>query len=101
MQGMDLRVIPFYSAWPDAWWAEGKLVRHLGPDLVLRAVHRAADCGLLPLGHTGAAASAPGCAAVLKLHDAVCTGWGTELEFPELAVASEATMRDRVGGISR
>ncbi len=43
----------------------------------------------------------PGCGAVLKLHDAVCTGCGAELEFPELAVASEATMRDRVSGIAR
>ncbi len=35
----------------------------------------------------------PGCGRVLKLHDAVCTGCGEELEFPEVAIASEAAMR--------
>jgi hypothetical protein len=38
----------------------------------------------------------PGCGRVLKLYDAVCTNCGTELEFPETAIASEAAMRDRV-----
>jgi hypothetical protein len=37
----------------------------------------------------------PGCGRVLKLHDAVCMSCGEELEFPEVAVASEATMRSR------
>ncbi|MGI8903972.1 MAG: hypothetical protein ACR2IP_10020 [Solirubrobacteraceae bacterium] len=37
----------------------------------------------------------PGCGRVLKLHDALCTRCGTELEFPEVAFASEATMRSR------
>lgn len=32
----------------------------------------------------------PGCGRVLKLHDALCTRCGTELEFPEVAIASEA-----------
>jgi hypothetical protein len=36
----------------------------------------------------------PGCGRVVKLHDALCTNCGTELEFPEVAIASEATMRD-------
>ncbi|MGB0095339.1 MAG: hypothetical protein WBP81_22720 [Solirubrobacteraceae bacterium] len=35
----------------------------------------------------------PGCGRVRKLHDAVCTGCGEELEFPEVAIASEARMR--------
>ena len=35
----------------------------------------------------------PGCGKVLKLHDAVCVRCGEELEFPELAIASEATIR--------
>jgi hypothetical protein len=35
----------------------------------------------------------PGCGRVLKLHDAVCTNCGTELEFPDVAIASEASMR--------
>ena len=37
----------------------------------------------------------PGCGKVVKLHDAICTSCGTELEFPEVAIASEASMRDR------
>jgi hypothetical protein len=32
----------------------------------------------------------PGCGRVVKLHDALCTRCGTELEFPETAIASEA-----------
>lgn len=32
----------------------------------------------------------PGCGKVVKLHDALCTSCGTELEFPETAIASEA-----------
>ena len=35
----------------------------------------------------------PGCGRVLKLHDAVCTSCGEELEFPEVAIASEVAMR--------
>jgi hypothetical protein len=38
----------------------------------------------------------PGCGRVLKVHDAVCTRCGTELEFPETAIASEDAMRRRV-----
>jgi hypothetical protein len=37
----------------------------------------------------------PGCGQVLKLHDAVCMRCGEELEFPDVAVASEAAMRQR------
>jgi hypothetical protein len=37
----------------------------------------------------------PGCGRVVKLHDAICTRCGTELEFPETAIASEAAMRKR------
>jgi hypothetical protein len=37
----------------------------------------------------------PGCGRVLKLHDAVCMGCGRELEFPNVAIASEAAMRGR------
>jgi hypothetical protein len=32
----------------------------------------------------------PGCGKVVKLHDAICTRCATELEFPEVAIASEA-----------
>jgi hypothetical protein len=37
----------------------------------------------------------PGCGRVVKLHDALCTRCGTELEFPQVAIVSEATMRER------
>jgi hypothetical protein len=37
----------------------------------------------------------PGCGRVVKLHDALCTRCGTELDFPETAIASEAAMRRR------
>jgi hypothetical protein len=37
----------------------------------------------------------PSCGRVVKLHDALCMGCGEELEFPEVAIASEARMRER------
>ena len=37
----------------------------------------------------------PGCGRILKLHDALCTNCGTELSFPEQAIASQAQMRRR------
>jgi hypothetical protein len=37
----------------------------------------------------------PGCGRVVKLHDALCTRCGTELEFPDVAIAPEAAMRTR------
>jgi hypothetical protein len=37
----------------------------------------------------------PGCGRVVKLHDAVCMRCGTELEFPDVAIASEAAVKDR------
>lgn len=37
----------------------------------------------------------PGCGRVVKLHDALCTRCGTELDFPETAIASEADIADR------
>ena len=37
----------------------------------------------------------PECGKVVKLHDAVCTRCGTELEFPDVAIASEASLRRR------
>ncbi len=33
------------------------------------------------------------CGRVVKLHDAVCMSCGAELEFPDVALASEAAMR--------
>ena len=38
----------------------------------------------------------PGCGRIVKLHDALCTRCGAELEFPEVALASEAAVRERV-----
>lgn len=32
----------------------------------------------------------PGCGKVVKLHDAICTSCGTELDFPEVAIAPES-----------
>ena len=37
----------------------------------------------------------PTCGRVGKLYDAVCMRCGTELEFPDVAIASEARMRRR------
>ncbi len=37
----------------------------------------------------------PGCGRVVKLHDAVCVRCGEELEFPEVAIASEMQVRQR------
>jgi hypothetical protein len=37
----------------------------------------------------------PGCGKVVKLHDALCTRCGTELEFPEIAVAPESAAYGR------
>jgi hypothetical protein len=37
----------------------------------------------------------PECGRVLKIYDALCTRCGTELEFPETAIAPEAAIRRR------
>jgi hypothetical protein len=37
----------------------------------------------------------PQCGRVVKLHDAVCMRCGHELEFPDVAPASEAAVRQR------
>jgi predicted amidophosphoribosyltransferase len=37
----------------------------------------------------------PSCHKVLKLHDAVCMSCGEELDFPEVALASERATRFR------
>jgi hypothetical protein len=38
----------------------------------------------------------PGCGKIVKLHDALCTRCGTELEFPEVAILSEAAVREQI-----
>jgi hypothetical protein len=40
----------------------------------------------------------PGCGKVLKLHDTLCTSCGTDLDFPEVAISSEAATRRRAAG---
>jgi hypothetical protein len=37
----------------------------------------------------------PGCGRIVKLHDALCTRCGTELEFPEVAIAPESAVARR------
>jgi hypothetical protein len=37
----------------------------------------------------------PTCGTVVKLHDAICLRCGAELEFPSVAIASEAATRGR------
>ena len=37
----------------------------------------------------------PTCGRVTKIYDAICTRCGTEFEFPEQPLASEAAVRDR------
>jgi hypothetical protein len=37
----------------------------------------------------------PGCGKVVKLHDALCTRCGTELEFPDVAIAPESVVAGR------
>ncbi len=43
----------------------------------------------------------PGCGRVVKLHDALCVRCGTELEFPETAIASEAAVREHAATSER
>jgi hypothetical protein len=38
----------------------------------------------------------PDCGRVTKLHDALCTRCGAELEFPDVAIAPESMARNRV-----
>ena len=37
----------------------------------------------------------PGCGKIVKLHDALCTRCGTELEFPEIAIEPESAATAR------
>ena len=37
----------------------------------------------------------PGCGKVVKLHDALCTRCGTELEFPDVAIEPESVTAAR------
>ena len=37
----------------------------------------------------------PGCGRIVKLHDAICTRCGTELDFPEIAIEPESAAQGR------
>jgi hypothetical protein len=37
----------------------------------------------------------PGCGRIVKLHDAICTRCGTELEFPDFAIEPESAASPR------
>jgi hypothetical protein len=37
----------------------------------------------------------PGCGRIVKLHDALCTRCGTELEFPDIAIEPESAATPR------
>jgi hypothetical protein len=39
----------------------------------------------------------PGCGRVTKIYDALCTRCGTELEFPDVAIAPESWVRVPAG----
>lgn len=43
----------------------------------------------------------PGCGRTLKLNDALCLACGTELRFPDTALASEAEMGNRLAKVAR
>ena len=38
----------------------------------------------------------PSCGRVVKLHDTMCTRCGTDLDFPDVAIASEESARRRL-----
>ena len=38
----------------------------------------------------------PGCGRIVKLHDTLCPRCGTDLDFPDVAIASEASVRERL-----
>ena len=75
---------------------KGSSFWHLVPDLG-RACRSSASrprCSTAGTA-TSCGASAPAAGSVVKLHDALCTRCGTELDFPEVAIASEADVADR------
>jgi hypothetical protein len=37
----------------------------------------------------------PGCGRIVKLHDAICTRCGTELDFPDIAIEPESAASAR------
>ena len=43
----------------------------------------------------------PGCGKIIKLHDTLCTRCGTDLDFPEVAIASEQSVREQAAASGR
>jgi len=95
MQGLGLLVILFFfglaggivgrfkgsSFW--LWFMISGAIPFLG--LLTAACYRSEDRELRR--------QCPDCGRVIKLHDAVCISCGAELQFPEVAIASEAALR--------
>lgn len=43
----------------------------------------------------------PGCGKIIKLHDTLCTRCGTDLDFPDVAIPSEQSVREQVAATGR
>jgi uncharacterized paraquat-inducible protein A len=98
MSGMGLVVICFFCGLSAAF-----IGRYKGSSFWLWF----AISGLLPLFGLLAALAyrfdsdelrrqCPNCGRVTKLHDALCTRCGAELDFPDVAIAPESMARNRV-----
>ena len=97
MQGLGLLVIMFFFGLAGGivgrikgssfliWFAVSGLIPFLG--LLAAVCYRWEDRELRR--------QCPGCGRVVKIYDALCTNCGTELEFPSVAIAPEAAMRER------
>jgi hypothetical protein len=95
MEGLGLLVILFFFGLAGGivgklkggsfliWFLISGLIPFLG--LLTALVHRREDEELRR--------QCPQCGKVIKLHDAVCTRCGEELEFPDVAIASEGAVR--------
>jgi hypothetical protein len=95
LQGLGLLVIMFFFGLAGGivgrikgssfliWFAVSGLIPFLG--LLAAVCYRWEDRELRR--------QCPGCGRVVKLYDALCTSCGTELEYPDVAIAPEAAMR--------
>jgi hypothetical protein len=67
------------------WFLISAVVPGLG--LIAALLHRREDRELRR--------QCPGCGRIVKLHDAICTRCGAELDFPAVAIASAADVAER------